>query len=578
MTTRASDAEESASTVTMPTSDSEWDARSPLHFTSSIADAFSCDAIFVVGKKDAVLHENTLRALPDAIRRTVEALARDIKPGDGGAKRTSNVVMNGDDGSNALLELTVCILPDAKRLSRHNSPSGSHALFTHLSSLKAPADPKKSLGVACCLSSWTESNAVASAVARAFPTYTAKSTHASRKVKGHISVKGDVRVALIDAVSEASSSDASVEAAESVRTAAAVARGVRLAARIVDTPPAIMDPDALVREALRVVGALSEESAGIVSDDGTERGDALTVEIFRERELIERGFGGIVAVGAAAARDGREPALVHICHAGCDRDNGRSTALVGKGITFDTGGLQIKGKSGMPGMKTDLGGAAAALGAFLSCVSMDPTGAARGGGDLHLVLCIAENAVGPAGFRPDDVLIGKSGLSVEINNTDAEGRLVLADGVAYASSDLNVDDVIDMATLTGAQMVATGRFFAGIVCDDEALELRTVRAGKRSGDLCHPLPYCPEFFSKEFSSAVADMKNSVKDRSNAQASCAGQFIANHLDPNWNSSPEKKNRWLHVDIAGPSTDKSSGRGTGFGVALLVELVCLREGCL
>ena len=168
-----------------------------------------------------------------------------------------------------------------------------------------------------------------------------------------------------------------------------------------------------------------------------------------------------------------------------------------------------------------------------------------------------------------------------------------------------------MATLTGAQMVATGRHFAGIVSDDEELESATVRAGKLSGDLTHALPYAPEFFSREFSSKIADMRNSVKDRSNAQASCAGQFIANHLSADWKKKKKTKNttnksdddksgdddddnddddeeevedgqdaqsdgaaqnrRWLHIDMAGPSTDKGNGRGTGYGVPLLVELL-------
>ena len=268
----------------------------------------------------------------------------------------------------------------------------------------------------------------------------------------------------------------------------------------------------------------------------------------------------------------------------------RKVALVGKGVTFDTGGLQIKPRTGMGGMKTDLGGAAGMLGAFGAIVDLRPTHLA----ELHLVLCVAENAVGAAAFRPDDVVVGKSGKTMEINNTDAEGRLVLADGVAFASGELACDDIVDMATLTGAQMVATGRYFAGILSDDERLETACVAAGRKSGDLCHALPYAPEFFTREFKSGVADMKNSVKDRSNAQASCAGQFIANHLDAAWRRDGEENDRdegsegskeskatsdearrlarrWLHVDMAGPSTHAGSGRGTGFGVALLAELV-------
>ena len=573
-TTKARATDTATLAVTTPTSDGEWAASSPLAFTYSVADAASCDALAVVGKKACVLDERMLAQVPDALRAHVRALAEAATPGDGGAKRTATVLIpSSNETSNetgSLLELTVVILPDASALSRHNAPSASHAASRWLAGLKAPKGDK-TLGVACSLESASEAVAIAAAVARAFPTYSAKSTSESRHTdtgRGAVAVKGAVRVALFDAgAGDASGAELTGDALEA---AAAVAGGVRLAARIVDTPPALMDPDALVREAL---DACAELNASVVSRGA---GDLVAATTLREAELIAGGFGGIVGVGAAAARDGREPALVHLVHRGTRGANARSTALVGKGITFDTGGLQIKGKSGMPGMKTDLGGAAAALGAFRAAVALDPDGALRGGGDLHCVLCVAENAVGPGAFRPDDVLLCKSGRSVEINNTDAEGRLVLADGVAFASGvDVDADDVVDVATLTGAQMVATGRRFAGIVSDSETLEKACVDAGRKSGDLAHPLPYAPEFFSREFGSAVADMRNSVKDRANAQASCAGQFIADHLAPGCaepsGGGDARERRWLHVDIAGPATEKGTGRGTGFGVALLVELL-------
>ena len=573
-TTKARAKDTATLAVTTPTSDAEWAASSPLAFTYSVADAASCDALAVVGKKACVLDERMLAQVPDALRAHVRALAEAATPGDGGAKRTATVLISSSNETSnetgSLLELTVVILPDASALSRHNAPSASHAASRWLAGLKAPKGDK-TLGVACSLESASEAVAIAAAVARAFPTYSAKSTSESRHTdtgRGAVAVKGAVRVALFDAgAGDASGAELTGDALEA---AAAVAGGVRLAARIVDTPPALMDPDALVREAL---DACAELNASVVSRGA---GDLVAATTLREAELIAGGFGGIVGVGAAAARDGREPALVHLVHRGTRGANARSTALVGKGITFDTGGLQIKGKSGMPGMKTDLGGAAAALGAFRAAVALDPDGALRGGGDLHCVLCVAENAVGPGAFRPDDVLLCKSGRSVEINNTDAEGRLVLADGVAFASGvDVDADDVVDVATLTGAQMVATGRRFAGIVSDSETLEKACVDAGRKSGDLAHPLPYAPEFFSREFGSAVADMRNSVKDRANAQASCAGQFIADHLAPGFaepsGGGDARERRWLHVDIAGPATEKGTGRGTGFGVALLVELL-------
>ena len=573
-TTKARAKDTATLAVTTPTSDGEWAASSPLAFTYSVADAASCDALAVVGKKACVLDERMLAQVPDALRAHVRALAEAATPGDGGAKRTATVLISSSNETSnetgSLLELTVVILPDASALSRHNAPSASHAASRWLAGLKAPKGDK-TLGVACSLESASEAVAIAAAVARAFPTYSAKSTSESRHTdtgRGAVAVKGAVRVALFDAgAGDASGAELTGDALEA---AAAVAGGVRLAARIVDTPPALMDPDALVREAL---DACAELNASVVSRGA---GDLVAATTLREAELIAGGFGGIVGVGAAAARDGREPALVHLVHRGTRGANARSTALVGKGITFDTGGLQIKGKSGMPGMKTDLGGAAAALGAFRAAVALDPDGALRGGGDLHCVLCVAENAVGPGAFRPDDVLLCKSGRSVEFNNTDAEGRLVLADGVAFASGvDVDADDIVDVATLTGAQMVATGRRFAGIVSDSETLEKACVDAGRKSGDLAHPLPYAPEFFSREFGSAVADMRNSVKDRANAQASCAGQFIADHLAPGFaepsGGGDARERRWLHVDIAGPATEKGTGRGTGFGVALLVELL-------
>ena len=214
---------------------------------------------------------------------------------------------------------------------------------------------------------------------------------------------------------------------------------------------------------------------------------------------------------------------------------------------YDTGGLSIKSKEGMPGMKADCGGAAALLGAFEAAVEI-------GVGDtaLHLVLCLAENAIGPGALRNDDVSPQRarnarhssarfsappsplivhalhdppastcgpapaqiiqclSGLTCEINNSDAEGRLVLADGVAHATAlparlpglDGQPDVLIDMATLTGAQLVATGKRHAGIVSNEDELEGAAVKAGKLSGDTVHPLPFCPEFYSSEFTSQV----------------------------------------------------------------------------
>ncbi|MEQ2182348.1 putative aminopeptidase npepl1 [Goodea atripinnis] len=172
---------------------------------------------------------------------------------------------------------------------------------------------------------------------------------------------------------------------------------------------------------------------------GSELG--ITPVIIRGEELKQRGFGGIYGVGKAAENP---PALAVLSHT---PDGATQTiAWVGKGIVYDTGGLSIKGKTTMPGMKRDCGGAAAVLGAFKATIK-------QGFKDnLHAVFCLAENSVGPTATRPDDIHALYSGKTVEINNTDAEGRLVLADGVVYACKDLSADIILDMATLTGAQV------------------------------------------------------------------------------------------------------------------------------
>jgi probable aminopeptidase NPEPL1 len=197
------------------------------------------------------------------------------------------------------------------------------------------------------------------------------------------------------------------------------------------------------------------------------------------------------------------------------------------------------------------------LAAFEAAVRLGSTTA------ITAVLCLAENSVGPESTRPDDILTMRSGKTVEVNNTDAEGRLVLADGLAWLCEGDRPDELFDLATLTGAALVATGKVHAALYCSDEALEQRVLAVGRAVGEPCHALPYAPELFRKEFRSPVADMKNSVKDRANAQSSCAGQFIANHL-------PAGAPPWCHIDLAGPA-ESADGRGTGFGVGLLLGLL-------
>jgi probable aminopeptidase NPEPL1 len=206
-------------------------------------------------------------------------------------------------------------------------------------------------------------------------------------------------------------------------------------------------------------------------------------------------------------------------------------------------------------MKGDMAGGAAVVGAFRALSGRHPH-------RLLALVPLAENAIGPGSYRNDDIVKLHSGRTVEINNTDAEGRILLADAASHAVRTLGADVVIEAATLTGAQGVATGRRHAAVVSNVAALERLAVDVGLATGDLCHPLIFAPEIFQREFRSVVADMKNSVKDRSNAQSSCAAQFVWSHLD---GAGAD----WLHVDMAYPA--HADELGTGFGVALMAGLV-------
>jgi probable aminopeptidase NPEPL1 len=318
---------------------------------------------------------------------------------------------------------------------------------------------------------------------------------------------------------------------------------IRETAELVDTPPSELDPEHFAARALAQLDGLDVEIEQIVGE-----------------QLLERGLRGIHAVGRAAVSAPRVlVAHYQPAHAGQParaHEGQRHIALVGKGVTYDTGGLHIKPRGGMETMKCDMGGAAAVLGAFRILV------AARCQHRVSMVLCVAENAIGPTAYKPDDILTMHSGKTVEINNTDAEGRLLLADGVSWAARELGADTILDAATLTGAQMIATGVVHAAIISNDAELEQSLIAAGYHSGDLVHPLPFAPELFKAEFSSQVADMVNSVRDRANAQTACAAQFVYNHL-------AGTDVRWGHVDLAGPSFRKE--RATGFGAALLARCV-------
>lgn len=477
--------------------------KTEIQFDTPQAALEGATGLLILGQPAHLNAAETLACVPEAAQPAWKVMTADARPGDMGQSRSLYA-----DG--AVRQINVGILPT--RASRHNCPTRPDAI----SAIVRRATPSgERVAVLVAVATADEAIAAACAVGRALPAYTRKTSSANKKRRvvqvGIIALDGGT----VD-----------------VDEVTAVAEGVRFAARLVDAPTSELDTEAFVD--------VARETAARVGGE---------VTVIEGEALGQGGFGGLWGVGKAARK---LPALVILSRPG----EGRRISLIGKGIVYDTGGLSIKGKTNMPGMKGDMGGAAAVLGAFAAL--------ARTNTHHHIdaLLCIAENSVGPDSTRPDDILTMYSGRTVEVNNTDAEGRLVLADGVAYAVKHLDPEIIIDLATLTGAQLVATGKKHAAAYCNDDGLERTAVEAGRRSGDLVHPLPYVPEFFRREFKSPFADLKNSVKDRMNASSACAGQFVGEHMG-------DYSGLWLHLDIAGPSG--VGEYGTGYGVALLVELL-------
>ena len=311
--------------------------------------------------------------------------------------------------------------------------------------------------------------------------------------------------------------------------------GIHLARDLVNHPAAVANPDfmlARAREMAREVGA--------------------KVHVIRGEALRRQGYGAIHAVGAAAATP---PALAAL-EIG-QRRRGRPTiALVGKGVTFDSGGLDLKTSGGMALMKKDMGGAALVLGAFRAIAGLRLP--------VHLVAVVglAENAVGPKSYHPGDVLRSKAGPTIEVTNTDAEGRLVLADAMALAQR-YRPTHLLDFATLTGACRIALGRDIMGLFCDDEALRGALQAAAAASGEALWPLPlWAP--YRKKLESSVADLVNAASDGF-AGAITAALFLREFAGDV---------AWAHLDCYAWSDGDNPlfpKGGNGIGIRLLIDVV-------
>ena len=319
-------------------------------------------------------------------------------------------------------------------------------------------------------------------------------------------------------------------------TAERVAAAVALARDLVNEPPSSMTP--------RRFAAAAQEIAP---------GAGIEVEVWDEQRIAAEGLGGLRGVGKGSHEG---PRLVRAHYRPVSPR--AVVALVGKGITFDSGGLSLKTAGGMETMKTDMGGAAAVLATMSVLRDMAVPVEVIG------YMALAENMPGGAAIKPGDVLRIRNGKTIEVLNTDAEGRLVLSDALSLAAEQ-RPDAIIDLATLTGACVMALGREIAGAMGNSDDLLAQVAASSARTGERTWPLPL-PDEYKSHIESEIADMKN-VGAPGQAGALSAALLLAEFVD----DVP-----WAHLDIAGPARsydDKGWLRkgGTGFGVRLLVDLL-------
>ena len=338
----------------------------------------------------------------------------------------------------------------------------------------------------------------------------------------------------------------SADAKASVARAAIVAKYTYLVRDLINTPPSHLTPDSFTKKLSAAVKAAGGAKAG------------LKIQIWDEKQLKAQGFGGIVGVGQGSANP---PRLLHISYTPKGKAAKRY-AFVGKGITFDTGGLALKPAAGMEAMKSDMSGAAAVSAAVIAIAELKLPVAIESWAPL------AENMPSDSATRPSDIITIFGGKTVEVLNPDAEGRLVLADGLMKAqSSKSKLDGIIDVATLTGAQVVALGTRTSAVMTNNQEFSDAFMKVTAISGEQFWPMPL-PEELRASLDSPVADLAN-IGDRMGGML-VAGLFLKDFVNPEL--------PWLHLDIAGPAYNEAKPHGYtpvgGTGIALR-SLVTLAE---
>ncbi len=453
--------------------------------------------------------------LPAAFRRPVRAAiaARDIT-----GKKNQLAVVYADSGRlllsglGARKEINADVLREAAALAgRRAQALGAHEVGVWLPSVSPRLPLAGSL------------QALAEGLSHGGYAYTAYRTRASEKP------------ADLDSLIFFAGKGELAEAKSMAASLAALLDGVRAARELANRPGNDLTPRAFA------------ESAQVMA-----RANALQCKVFGPRELEKLGAGAILGVARGSTE---EPRMIELTYAPKGRSRG-TLVFVGKGITFDSGGISLKPADNMDRMKFDMCGAAAVVGAMQAIAQLKPQVKVVG------IVATCENMPGSKAYKPGDVLKAMNGTTIEITNTDAEGRLVLADALSYAQK-LQPDAVVDLATLTGAIIIALGTFTAGMYAGDDKLGARLMDSSRRTGERMWPMPMWEDYLDL-MKSDVADLKNAAGVREGGACSAAA-FLKQFT----------KYPWAHLDIAGVGhVDRErpglARGGTGFGVRSLVDL--------
>jgi leucyl aminopeptidase len=298
---------------------------------------------------------------------------------------------------------------------------------------------------------------------------------------------------------------------KAIQTAESYAEGVILARDLINGAPSDVTPKVLADTAVKIAKG------------------PIRLKLYTKKDLIKMGAGGLLGVNIGSALD---PYLIHLHYKPAGKAK-KSVAIVGKGITFDSGGLSLKPAGAMETMKMDMAGAAAVLGVFSQLSKLKPNV------EVHGIIATTENMPGGRAYKPGDVLKAMNGKTMEVLNTDAEGRLVLADALSYAVQQ-KVDGIVDMATLTGACIVALGSLVTGAMTNDPKLLEQVKKATDTEGERIWELPLVKEY-RDDIKSKIADMKN-IGSAGKAGSIIGGLFLEEFVG---------KTPWVHLDIAGPA---------------------------